>query len=175
MNWRAVNRMQVYLAPENYQKGAFTMTVTTARVVDMTQPAEEIVKLRAAVEQPVKTERHYTPDSWQAYTDARAQAQAVDTAYPYMSPEAIRQATAALDQARLALAEVPVYAVGDVDGDGTVTIADALAALQAASGQVELDISAQRAADVDGAAGISAADAWLILQSVTGGAALAAD
>ena len=99
----------------------------------------------------------------------------MDTAYPYVSPEAIRQATAALDQARLALAEVPVYAAGDVDGDGTVTIADALAALQAASGQVELDISAQRAADVDGAAGISAADAWLILQSVTGGAALAAD
>ena len=57
---------------------------------------------------------------------------------------------------------------------GTVTTTS-LAALQAASGQVELDISAQRAADVDGAAGISAADAWLILQSVTGGAALAAD
>lgn len=172
MNWSAVNRMQVYLAPEGYRKGDFTMTVTMARVVDMTQPAEEILKLRTAVEQPVKTERHYTPTSWQAYTDAWAQAMAVYTAYPYVTPDDIRQMTGTLQQSLQELVEIPVYAVGDVDGNGVITVADALMALQAAGERVVLDASATYAADVDGVDGVSAADAWLILRSATGGAEL---
>lgn len=56
---------------------------------------------------------------------------------------------------------------GDVDGDGAVTVMDALLALQATAGKVELTEPQQTAADVDGTAGVSAADALMILQYAT--------
>lgn len=63
--------------------------------------------------------------------------------------------------------DADAYTPGDVNQDGTVTAADALLALQAATGKVALDGIPARAADVDGTAGISANDALLILQYAT--------
>ncbi|MGI6264407.1 MAG: leucine-rich repeat protein [Acutalibacteraceae bacterium] len=57
---------------------------------------------------------------------------------------------------------------GDVDGNGEVTAADALMALQAATGKIELVGVRQAAADVDGNGAVSAADALAILQFATG-------
>ncbi|MGI6265139.1 MAG: glycosyl hydrolase 2 galactose-binding domain-containing protein [Acutalibacteraceae bacterium] len=57
---------------------------------------------------------------------------------------------------------------GDVDGDKTVSAADALLALQAATGKIALTAAQEAAADVDDAPGVSAADALMILQAATG-------
>ncbi|MGI6265111.1 MAG: right-handed parallel beta-helix repeat-containing protein, partial [Acutalibacteraceae bacterium] len=62
----------------------------------------------------------------------------------------------------------PSFLPGDVDGDGDVDAADALLALQAATGKIRLDEQRQKAADVDGVPGVTAADALLILQKSTG-------
>ncbi|MGI6264331.1 MAG: discoidin domain-containing protein [Acutalibacteraceae bacterium] len=56
---------------------------------------------------------------------------------------------------------------GDVDEDGSVTAADALMALQAATGKIDLTDPQTLAADVDGIAGVAASDALLILQYAT--------
>lgn len=60
------------------------------------------------------------------------------------------------------------YTLGDVNGDGEVTAADALLALQAATGKVTLSAIENTAADVDTTAGIQANDALMILQAATG-------
>ncbi|MGI6264332.1 MAG: discoidin domain-containing protein [Acutalibacteraceae bacterium] len=57
---------------------------------------------------------------------------------------------------------------GDVDESGDVTAADALMALQAATGKITLTDPQTLAADVDAVSGVSAADALLILQKATG-------
>ena len=53
---------------------------------------------------------------------------------------------------------------GDADGDGKVTINDALRALKASVGSVTLSESEMKAADVDGVAGVTALDALAILK-----------
>ncbi|MGI6264487.1 MAG: FAD-dependent oxidoreductase [Acutalibacteraceae bacterium] len=63
---------------------------------------------------------------------------------------------------------VPVILYGDVDDSGEITAADALMALQAATGKIALDDGQTLRADVDGAPGVTAADALLILQRATG-------
>ncbi|MGI6263860.1 MAG: family 43 glycosylhydrolase [Acutalibacteraceae bacterium] len=62
----------------------------------------------------------------------------------------------------------PAVVYGDIDGNPGVTAADALMALQAATGKILLDESQAAAADVDGNPGVTAADALLILQRATG-------
>ncbi|MGI6265447.1 MAG: polysaccharide lyase family 8 super-sandwich domain-containing protein, partial [Acutalibacteraceae bacterium] len=57
---------------------------------------------------------------------------------------------------------------GDVDGKDGVTAADALMALQAATGKIALTAAQEQSADVDGQPGVSAADALMILQIATG-------
>lgn len=57
---------------------------------------------------------------------------------------------------------------GDVDGDGEVTVADALLALRASMGLVELNDEQQAAANVDGDEEITVADALLILRASMG-------
>lgn len=57
---------------------------------------------------------------------------------------------------------------GDVDINGKVETADALLALQAATGKITLSELAQLAANVDGETGVTAADALMILQAATG-------
>ena len=56
---------------------------------------------------------------------------------------------------------------GDLDNNQTVTAADALIALQAATGKVTLTADQLTAANVDGQADVSANDALLILQYAT--------
>ncbi len=58
--------------------------------------------------------------------------------------------------------------IGDVNGDGKITAADALLALQASTNKITLEGDAFTAADVDGEAGVSANDALEILQAATG-------
>ncbi|MGI6265168.1 MAG: leucine-rich repeat protein [Acutalibacteraceae bacterium] len=60
------------------------------------------------------------------------------------------------------------YTLGDVDSQNGITAADALMALQIATGKVTGDPTQQAAADVDGQNGVTAADALLILQYATG-------
>lgn len=62
---------------------------------------------------------------------------------------------------------VPQTLLGDVDGRDGVTSADALLALQAATGKVELTGEQETAADVDTIPGVTSADALLILQYAT--------
>ena len=57
---------------------------------------------------------------------------------------------------------------GDVDGDGVVTVKDALMTLQAYVKTLELTDSQKIAADVDGESGVSIKDALLILQYFVG-------
>ncbi|MGI6264127.1 MAG: glycosyl hydrolase family 95 catalytic domain-containing protein [Acutalibacteraceae bacterium] len=79
-------------------------------------------------------------------------------------------ATGNLQNAVAALAEKAVEQIllGDVDGNGSVTAADALMALQAATGKIVLDDEQTARADVDGNEGVTAADALMILQAATG-------
>ena len=53
---------------------------------------------------------------------------------------------------------------GDIDGDGTVTVTDALQVLQASVGKVTFDDNQRLAADVNGDGEISVTDALLVLQ-----------
>ncbi|MGI6265056.1 MAG: dockerin type I repeat-containing protein [Acutalibacteraceae bacterium] len=57
---------------------------------------------------------------------------------------------------------------GDVDENGAVTAADALMALQAATGKITLTETQTAAGDVDGQSGVTASDALMILQFATG-------
>lgn len=167
-DWSAVNRLHLYVEPQGYQKGAFSMTITMARIVDLTQPTEDMGTLTQALAQLVKEEAAYMPESWQSYVSARQQAEAVRDAYPYADPRTIREAAEALTQATKTLVEVPPYTPGDVDGDGDITIIDALLALQIAAETITPDLAGALAADVDGTPGVSASDALLILQCATG-------
>ena len=60
---------------------------------------------------------------------------------------------------------------GDVDGDGEVTVADALTALRASVGLAELGEEAYAAADVDADGAITVSDALRILRAAAGIAA----
>ena len=53
---------------------------------------------------------------------------------------------------------------GDTDGDGEITVTDALLALQGSVNKITLDNDAQKRADVDGDEKITVTDALLILQ-----------
>lgn len=64
-------------------------------------------------------------------------------------------------------APVDEYLPGDADNSGEVTSSDALLALQAATGKIDLTGAALDAADVDGDGVIESADALLILQFAT--------
>ncbi|MGI6264942.1 MAG: glycoside hydrolase family 3 C-terminal domain-containing protein [Acutalibacteraceae bacterium] len=58
--------------------------------------------------------------------------------------------------------------IGELDGNEGVTAADALMALQAATGKITLTAAQTAAADVDGNGSVTAADALMILQYATG-------
>lgn len=166
-DWTAINRMQLYIAPENYQKGDFTLTVTMARVIDVTLTEYALPTLQTAIDRPVKEERAYTPETWQVYAAARDAALAAKADYVYLTADDLTVIAAALDEAVSGLVERPLYTTGDVDGDGDVTANDALLALQAATGKVTLSESALLAAEADGEGAVTANDALMILQYAT--------
>ncbi len=72
-----------------------------------------------------------------------------------------------LAEAKGGLKELPGVLPGDVDGNGEVTAADALMALQSATKKITLNNEQSKAADVDGTEGVSANDALMILQAAT--------
>ena len=57
---------------------------------------------------------------------------------------------------------------GDISLDNQITAADALLALQCATGKIQLDISYNQIADVNRDGKISATDALMILQRAVG-------
>ena len=72
---------------------------------------------------------------------------------------------AALENLKKVIAEADTEVVkGDADGDGKVTVNDALRALKASVGSVTLSESEKKAADVDGVPGVTALDALAILK-----------
>ncbi|MGI6264862.1 MAG: dockerin type I domain-containing protein [Acutalibacteraceae bacterium] len=112
----------------------------------------------------------YTAESIATLNGVIDAAQAV-LADPAATQAQIDAANAALDQAIAALEKAepaPTVIPGDVDGSGEVTAADALMALQAATGKIDLTGTEAAAADVDGSDGVTASDALMILQYVTG-------
>lgn len=68
------------------------------------------------------------------------------------------------DYDRLTTVPVDETTYGDVDGDGDVTVTDALMILQHSVGKITLADKYLKAADVDGTAGISVTDALAVLQ-----------
>ena len=62
----------------------------------------------------------------------------------------------------------PQVLLGDTDGDGSITVSDALLAMRAAIGAINLDAAAALRADMDGNGSVSAADALAILRLALG-------
>ncbi|MGI6264335.1 MAG: glycoside hydrolase family 2 TIM barrel-domain containing protein, partial [Acutalibacteraceae bacterium] len=106
-----------------------------------------------------------TPDALQAFEEALAAAQGV-LDHDGVTQDEVDAALAALEKAIAGL--TTVCRPGDVDESGAVTAADALMALQAATGKITLTTIQKMAADVDGQNGVTAADALAILQFATG-------
>lgn len=167
IDWTAVNRLHLYLEPEGYQKGDFTMKITMARLVDMTLADEAMDALEAALSEAPNDESLYTDASWEALATAKTAAESLKASYPFISPAATEAAEQSLRTALEGLEEKPPYRLGDVDDDGEVTAADALLVLQAATAKLELSDAQALAADVDRRDGVTSADALLILQYTT--------
>lgn len=107
----------------------------------------------------------YTAETAAAYTKALEAAQTV-LDNPDAEQAAVDKALADLREAKKRLV-LDTVGMGDLDGDGHVTAADALMALQAATNKITLDEKQKVAADVDGKDGVTATDALLILQFAT--------
>ncbi|MGI6265072.1 MAG: glycoside hydrolase family 3 C-terminal domain-containing protein [Acutalibacteraceae bacterium] len=142
IDWTQVDRFRLYIDSTNGYDGPFTMIVQDVMVVDDRYSGTR-QHLQALIDLSIN-EEDYTPASYAAYQEAVAAAQALldGTGEPVMA--------------------------GDVDGSGDVTAADALMALQAATGKITLTADQQKRADVDGNEGVTAADALMILQAATG-------
>lgn len=129
-----------------------TVTVNKTALIAAIQTAEAIAE----------DGKVYASDTQAILDDALAQA--LDLRDSNTASQAqINAATTALETAMAGLR----YENGDVDGNGEVTAADALMALQASTQKITLVGLDALAADVDGQAGISANDALMILQAAT--------
>ena len=64
---------------------------------------------------------------------------------------------------------------GDGDFDGSVTVADALLALQQSVGKVELGVLSRALSDIDADLSVSVSDALMILQCAVGKISLPAE
>ena len=104
----------------------------------------------------------YTPESYAAYSAALKSAHAVRV-NRYSAQSVIDSAARALGEAEASLVEIRVR--GDVDGDGDVTVSDALAALRIAAKLREPNPSELYAGDADGDGGVTVADALAILRA----------
>ena len=91
---------------------------------------------------------------------------AAAAASKFVSLDSVREAIGWIEQAQRLLQSNVIP--GDADGDGKITVVDALMALQAAANKVTLTDAQTAALDVDGKDGVTAADALRILQYATG-------
>ncbi len=149
------------------------MTLTLANVRIAAMQPEDVPDLTALKDTIARAEEIdgslYTDETADALRRALEAAKAV-LADGEATQDEVDGACRALEQALTGLEEKPqpqpvVY--GDVNGDGTVTAADALLALQAATGKLNLTDTQQTVADVNSEAGGTSADALLILQFAT--------
>lgn len=108
----------------------------------------------------------YTADSYAAVEAALTAAEAV-LSDGNATQQAVDQATADLQAALAGLVKKPTRLKGDVTGDGLVTSEDALTALQAATGKINLSEEDTAAALVSGGETVTSADALMILQYAT--------
>ncbi|MGI6264357.1 MAG: dockerin type I domain-containing protein, partial [Acutalibacteraceae bacterium] len=175
IDWADVRRLIILgnLSQQARNVGArdkYKMQVTGAQIVDLTNVKAEQAEMKDLLATPVNTDGA-DPAAVQAYNDAKAAAEAVvDT--EMVSPADLYPIHMALQDTVDALKgdepQPPAPTKGDVDGKDGVTAADALMALQAATGKINLTADQQAAADVDGTPGVTAADALMILQYATG-------
>ena len=172
VDWSDINRI-IITCPlyDAYRTESIqhSMNIQNVRIVDVTQTpaAPDTQALAAAVQEAQGIDPSgYTDETAEAFRQALARAQAYLT-NPYASQERVDSVAKALKDAAEGLVPKPAVTLGDVDGRDGVTSADALLALQAATGKVELSAEQEEAADVDTAPGVTAADALLILQYAT--------
>lgn len=162
MDWSQTDRLNLYIDSVNSKEGAFSMTLTEVVLVDTTLSAlkKELLGLwNRPVDGALPTA---VAAFWQQAREQAAETLNQLSATPAQVQQATEQLQAALEQAEQAAR------LGDVDGDGDVDVIDALMALQAAAGKLELDDRQRPRADVDGKAGVTAGDALLILKVATG-------
>ena len=105
-----------------------------------------------------------TADKVADVTVAGIQFDALTEAQKALISEELKNKLAALRE----WAPVADVVYGDLNGDGEVTVDDALIALQGAVGKIELTDAQIEAADVDGEAGVGVSDALAILQKAVG-------
>ena len=116
-------------------------------------------------ELPYYDESAYTPESYAPYAAALKNAQAV-AANRYSAQSVIDAALAAVNEAASALEEYVLR--GDLDGDGEITVSDALAALRIAAKLADETPEAIAIGDTDGDGHITVSDALAILRAAVG-------
>ena len=114
---------------------------------------------------PYYDETAYTPESYAPYAAALKNAHAV-RANRYSAQSVIDAAAQSVEEAATALEEYIL--TGDLDGDGGITVSDALRALRFAAGLAETDENAIRFGDTDGDGEITVSDALAILRAAVG-------
>ena len=141
-------------------------------VEDTPEPTVDKTELAALLEQ-AKAEAAKT-DVYTAESIAELEA-AIKTAQTVYDSDTVSQSDvdaqeAALQAAIDELDEIPVTPepeLGDVNGDGQITAMDALLALQAATGKLNLTDEQKAAANVNGDEAVTAEDALVLLQYAT--------
>lgn len=166
-----ISKIEIYLYNDmnnlNAEAGnsnGVTISVKDINLIMGAQVEVDKTELQAAIDAEVTDFTGFTEESVAAYQAALAAAKEV-LADEAATTAQVAEALAALKAA--ALVPVPTYEIGNVDGKDGVAAADALLALQAATGKITLADDQAAAADVDGEAGLSANDALLILQYAT--------
>ena len=187
IDWTDVKQMIIrmeiadeYTGTANMTNPYFTLSVQEAKIVDTdpenpdvpVEPTVDKTKLEALIEtaqaEAAKTDT-YTEDSLAALEDAIDAAQAVVDDAEATQEDVDAQLTA-LQAAIDELDEIPVTPepeLGDVNGDGKITAMDALMALQAATGKIDLTDEQKVAANVNGDEEVTAEDALVLLQYAT--------
>ena len=187
IDWTDVKQMIIrmeiadeYTGTANMTNPYFTLSVQEAKIVDTdpenpdvpVEPTVDKTKLEALIEtakaEAAKTDM-YTEDSIAALEDAIDAAQAVVDDAEATQEDVDAQLTA-LQAAIDELDEIPVTPepeLGDVNGDGKITAMDALMALQAATGKIDLTDEQKVAANVNGDEEVTAEDALVLLQYAT--------
>lgn len=158
------------LNAEAGNENGVTISVKDIKLVMGAQVAVDKTELQAAVDAEITDLTGYTAESVAAYQAAMTAAKAV-LADDAATSAQVAEALAALEAAVL----VPAgdYSVGNVDGQGEVTTADALLALQIATGKVVgtedqlLAANVNGSVDEDGNATVTVEDALIILQYAT--------
>lgn len=143
----------------------FTMTLSDVRLVDTSPMRQQYTDaLQALLDTPVDltTADANAVEMYRSARSAAVREREQQTSLCALQ-ETARRLAAAIEKL-----PTSTFVRGDVDGDGAVTVVDALMTLQAAAGKVTLTDAQQRVADVDGSAGVTASDALTILQRATG-------